>query len=321
MSSVDLTPLAQILSAASHVLLVIHERPDADALGSVLGLALALEQGGKAVQVGCADPMPERYRFLPKGERVTDQVQCAPLALILDANQISRLGALAAVVQTCPQIAVLDHHPLRPNDSALIFADERAAATALLVYELLPRLGAQLTPEIAACLYCGLAGDTGFFTFQNTNAEVLSVAAELVATGADPYEIHRRSQARLPLSAIRLRGYALMATEVAGGGRLAYSVLRRGDFLASGAGADQTEGVVDLLRSVAGAEVFVLFTQTPEGDWRLSFRSEHLDVGRVAQELGGGGHKTAAGCRLTGDEPTVVELVRRRVQDALEGSD
>lgn len=313
MPCISLRRLGQLLHEAPAILLAIHQHPDADAIGSALGLAAGLRQAGKTVTLGCPDPVPERYRFLPGWQEVRQQVKPAALALVLDLNDPRRLHAVEQAVQASEQVAVLDHHPGAPDWPALMHIRTTAAATAVLVFQLLRVMKLPLTSEMATCLYCGLGGDTGFFTFQNTGAEALAVAARLVEAGAEPYEIHRLSAAALPLSSLRLRGRALISARSEYDGRLVYAMLRLEDFRETGAGPEETEGVVDELKSVAGGEVFVLFKQAAEHDWRISLRSDSLDVGQVARDLGGGGHAVASGCSLLGAEETVIQTVLHRL--------
>jgi bifunctional oligoribonuclease and PAP phosphatase NrnA len=313
----DLRPVVDLLAAAPEILLTTHEKPDPDALGSALGLALGLEALGKRVQVACADPVPQRVAFLPTAERVTATPQPAPLGIIVDAGEPSRLGALEAVLTQCRQIAVIDHHPKPRFTGAAEYLDDTAAAAALLVLDVLRALGASVTPEIATCLFAGLAGDTGHFAYQNTDERALRAAADLVAAGANPYEIHRHSAAQFSLPALHLRGCGLLGVRARVEGRLVYSVLRERDFAETGALEEDTEGIVDLLKGAHGGEVFVLFKQAEEAKWRVSFRSERLDVGEVARELGGGGHAVAAGCELFGSEESITERVLPRLEELL----
>jgi phosphoesterase RecJ-like protein len=175
-----------------------------------------------------------------------------------------------------------------------------------------------VTPEIATCLFCGLAGDTGHFTYQNTDQRAFRAAATLVAAGARPYDLHQRSAAQFTLPAFHLRGRAQQATRARAGGRLVYSVLRARDFAATAALEEDTEGIVDLLKAVQGAEVYVLFKQAEPEKWRVSFRSQRLDVGAVAREFGGGGHAVAAGAELFGSEASVRGRVLARLEKLLE---
>ena len=315
MPRISLARLGERLRSAEGVLLAVHEQPDADALGSVLALAAGLRNAGQTVTIGCADPVPERYRFLPGWREIRRRVSPAPLALVLDLNDPRRLNTLEKPVRASGEVLVLDHHPGAPDWNVPRHIRPDAAASALLVYRLLRVMRLPLTPEMATCLLCGLGGDTGFFTFQNTSAEALEVAGRLVAAGANAYQVHRLSVAMLPLTALRLRGIALSSVREAQQGRLVYAVLRLADFTASGAAEEEPEGIVDLLKVAAGGEVFVLFKQAGEADWRVSFRSDQLDVGSVARALGGGGHAVAAGCSVPGTEKAVVRLVLGKLKE------
>lgn len=318
MSRAELGHLLKLLESAPRVLIVTHEQPDADAIGTALGLVAALRERDQQVQVGCADPVPQRYRFLPGWEQVTTEIEPAPLSVILDTADWARLGSLAETVRQCPEQIVIDHHQSSEQWGTARYLDEQAPATALQVYKLLLAMGSPITPEIATCLYCGLAGDTGFFTFQNTTAEALWIAGELVQAGADPVEIHRRAEAQLSLSSLRLRGRALAAAQTMAEGRIVYSVLRREDFAACAATDEDTDGVVDLLKSAAGAKVFALFKQAGEQEWRVSLRSRGTEVVQVAREFGGGGHAVAAGFSVSGPEEVVLEQVLSRLQAQVE---
>lgn len=313
----DPRPVVDLLAAATEILLTTHEKPDPDAIGSALGLAIGLESLDKRVQVACADPVPYSLAFLPTAGRVTAQPQPAPVGVIIDAGEPSRLGALESVLVQCPQIAVIDHHPQPRFSGDANYVETGAAATAELILDVLRGLGAPLTAEIATCLFTGLSGDTGHFRYQNTDERAFGAAAQLVAAGADAYGIFQRSAAEFSLAALHLRGRALLATRALEEGRLVYSVLRQSDFRETGALEEDTEGIVDLLKTAQGGEVFLLLKQSGEAKWRLSFRSEHLDVGRVARDLGGGGHAVAAGCELFGSEESVFARARDRLEALL----
>lgn len=316
--SADPHPVVELLAASPTLLIVTHEKPDPDAVGSALGLALALESCGKQVQVACADPVPQTLLFLPTAARVTDHPQPASLAVMVDAAHPTRLGSLSSVVARCPQVAVIDHHVAPRSHPPVALLDQSAPAAALLVLEIIRALPASVTTDIATCLYCGLAGDTGFFTYQNTGERAFRAAADLTAAGAQPYDMHRRLSAQLSVPALRLRGKGLAAAQTRSNGRIVYSVLRRADFAETGAREEDTEGIVDLLKSVAGAEVYVLLKQAEGDKWRVSLRSQRLNVAAVAREFGGGGHAVAAGCELFGSEEGVQARVLERVEALLQ---
>jgi len=180
-------------------------------------------------------------------------------------------------------------------------------------------LGVELDAQIATCLYCGLATDTGFFTFQNTSAPALQVAAELIRAGADPYQIAQRASVQLSTPAAILRGQALASIRTAASGRIVYAVLRPRDFAVAGARPEDTEGIIDVLKSVAGAEVVVLFKADNHRHCQVSLRSRGMDVASIAAQFGGGGHSVAAGLQVPGPLPMVTVKVIKAIEQALNG--
>jgi len=282
-------------------------------------LSLALARLGQSVPVLCADPVPPSYAFLPTIERVTSVVPAQlDLAIVLDAGSRSQLGALAPALGNAATVVWIDHHPTNPGGGDLDYLDPSAAATALQVYRVIEALGVAVEADIATCLYCGIATDTGFFTFQNTSPEALAAAAELAAAGADPFFIATESRGRIQPAAARLRGRALANLQMLAAGRIILAALTPGDFAAAGAGLEDTENIIDLLKPVAGGEVQVLMKAADPGPWRVSLRSSTLDVAAIAQQFGGGGHVAAAGCSLTGSLPEVRARILKALMAALD---
>ena len=314
-----LAEIARCIKSANQVTVLSHQAPDGDAIGSSLGLGLALEKMGKSVQVACPDPVPEKYRFLPSSARIVTELSRSPeLAVVVDTDGWGRLGALQTAVQTAQTTILIDHHYTNSGGADLDYLDPSLAACAQQIYYLLPALAVELDAQIATCLYCGLGTDSGFFTFQNTLAPALRVAAALVAAGADAHQIARRTSEQLSVPAAILRGRALTSIQTAAGGRLVYATLTARDFAAAGATAEDTEGTIDLLKSIVGAEVVALFRADGNGHCRVSLRSENLDVAGIAAQFGGGGHRPAAGLEMAGSAPAVRAKVVKALQQALD---
>ncbi len=312
--------IAELLKAGQPTVILIHRDPDGDAVGSGLALSLALEQLGQSVPVLCSDPVPARYHFLPETNRITGTVpQDFAVAVILDAGDYSQLGELADVLGRAGRVVWIDHHRTNQGGGDIDYLDVGAAATALQVYRVIEALGARIDQPIATCLYCGLATDTGFFTFENTSAEALAVASELVRAGADSHWIAAQAQGRVGLAAARLRGRALASVATAANGRIVHAALTPGDFAAAGASQEDTNTIIDLLKLIAGGEVQVLFKAVSHNHWRVSLRSGTKDVAAIAQQFGGGGHVPAAGCTITGSLPEVRARVLRAITRALDG--
>ncbi|WP_018253623.1 DHH family phosphoesterase [Salinispora mooreana] len=314
--------------AAGRVLLVCHVNPDGDALGSMLGFALGLHRLGlRQVQATFPGPpqLPEPLRGLP-GEQLlvpaAEVVADPDLLISFDAASESRLGELADRLTTAGSTVVLDHHASNPGFGAINLIDPRAAATSVLVDELLDRLGVPLDAEIAECLYVALTTDTGSFRFAATTPAVHRFAARLLATGIHPGEISRRVLDTRPFGAVRLYaevvGRARLEPAAADGHGLVWTWATQEDLARHGQPAYVLEALIDSVRCTAEADVSCVVKQTADGEWAVSLRSKGaVDVSRVAMALGGGGHRLAAGFTGRGSVDEVVEAIRRELTGAL----
>ncbi len=310
--------IAELLKRELPTVILIHYAPDGDALGSGLALSLALEQLGQVVPVLCDDPVPTRYRFLPGGDRVTSAPpENYEVAIVLDAGDYRQLGQAAAATDQASTVVWIDHHQTNRGGADIDYLDTSAAATALQVYRVIKALEVPVTKDMATCLYCALATDTGFFAFENTSAEALTVAGELVAAGADPHQIVMEVREQIGIPAARLRGRALASLATAANDRIVYAVLTPGDFAAAGADQEDTENIIDLLKLVGGGQVQVLFKAASHNLWRVSLRSSVIDVAAIAKQFDGGGHVPAAGCTIAGALPRVRARVLGAINDVL----
>lgn len=310
-----------LTESSSSVYLATHIRPDGDALGAMLGLALALEAKGRRVARLCAHPVPDYYAFLPGAAlvRPVPPEWSADLGFALDCDGPSRLGVLEPVFTALPHLVDIDHHAGRNAFGDAQLTDPEAAATSELVYELLLAMGAAVTPEIATCLYTGILDDTGQFSHPNTTAGVLRVAAELVAAGAAPAAIVRKLYLERTVASVRLLGRALAGVILHHGGQVVSSLISRRDLEETGAKPADTEGIIDRLRTIAGPRVAVLLTELEGGQVRVSLRSDGVpNVNGIAALFGGGGHLAAAGCTLDGAPEEARDRVIAAVQEALE---
>ncbi len=311
--------IAQLLTQQRPAAIFIHSHPDGDALGSGLALSLALQQQEQFVPVVCADSLPARYQFLPATDRLTTQVPADfEVALILDAADRQQLGAVAEALDQAKTVVWIDHHRTNQSQADIEYVDSHAPATALLVRPIIEAMGAAITTDVATCLYTGLATDTGFFTFENTTAQALNAGAQLIREGANPHGIAQAVNKQHKLPALRLQGQALISLSSAADGRIVYAQLTLEDFTAAQAESEDTEGIVDLLKTVGGSEVQVLFKGTTHNCWRISLRSSLIDVAAIAQEFGGGGHVAAAGCTMSGSLAEVQARMIETIASALD---
>ena len=293
------------LAGAAQVSLACHLSPDGDALGSMLALAVALHGRGIRVFPSFSEPLvvPAGLRALPGVELLvpSSAVPAAPELLVtFDTGSRDRLGDLADRVGTAAEVLVIDHHVTNTAYGTLHLVDPTAAATAVLVEELLRRLGVPLDAGIATCLYAGLVTDTGSFRYAATTPATHLLAARLLATGFRHDVLARELLDTHPFGWLGLLGAALNrarleASELDGLG-LVWTETRATELRGFGLDPDQSESLIDTIRTAREAEVAVVCKELPEGSWAVSVRSKgQIDVGAACQTLGGGGHRFAAG--------------------------
>lgn len=310
---------SELIRESSSFYIASHIRPDGDAIGSLLGMALALQNSGRRVAALLADPVPPNYRFLPRADRIRHRPPDwrADVGIVVDCDGLSRIGALEPAFSSLPHLIDIDHHQTDRLFGEVQIIEPGAAATGEMVYHLLRRLDLPVDAEIATCLYAAILTDTGRFCFGNTTASALRVAAELVKAGAQPQPIARRIYEKRSVAATHLLGVALSRLSSELDGQVVASTLTRQDFLETGAATTDTEGIIDHLRAIGGPRVALLFVQPDHNGVRVSLRSDgSVDVSEIALRFGGGGHAMAAGCTI----PGTVEQVRKRVLDSLAGA-
>lgn len=306
------------IADSANVLLLAHVTPDADALGSALGLGLALQGIGKQVQVTVGEPgftTPESLSFLPGTELIEapENLRAADLVISCDVSSDARLGSAKTILEAAPASIAIDHHPSFTGFGTIHLVDPKAAATAEIVLELIDRLKIPMNLDIASAIYSGLTTDTGSFKYQSTTSHTLRTAARLLDTGVDSAKLSRLLFDNEPLAALVMMGEAMsratLVQDAAAGLGLVYTSVSieqrpRLDELA-------VERVIEALRKTSEAEVAAVFKQADDGHWKVSLRSKTtVDVGTLANQLGGGGHKFASGYSSTGDLiNTVTELI------------
>jgi phosphoesterase RecJ-like protein len=309
------------LRRADKLLLTTHENPDGDALGSLLGMRLILEQLGKGVVMFMsADefPLPYEYRRMDLGhvETVPPTDLVERVVVFLDCGNIDRMP-VDFVRGSQVHVLNVDHHHDNTRFGTVNLVEPAASCTAEIVYELAKELGAEITPAIADALYIGLVTDTGKFMFENTTPSAHAMAAELIEAGVEPQRIHRMLYEGLPSSRLALLGRALAAVRRYDGGTVTLTHLTREDFADTHADASDSEGIVDHMRQVEGTVVAALVRELldREGARKVSLRAtdRQVDVSAIARGLGGGGHRQAAGFTTELPFEAVVERVRREV--------
>ncbi len=314
---------AEIVNAHQTFVLTSHVRPDCDALGSELGMAGVLESLGKRVRIVNAETTPPNLSFIDPAKKILalgkdvflEDVISTDVIMVLDTSAWIQLGAMADAIRLAPSLKVIvDHHLTQDDLGAEIFKDTSAEATGRLVVEAAEALGVALTSEIATPLFAAVATDTGWFRFGSATSGTYRVAARLIDAGARPAQIYGDLYEQDSLGRMKLRGVVLQRIVSELGGRLGHTYIRQKDFTDTGAVPSDTEDLINIVLSVRGTEVAVIFVELSQGGVKVSFRSRGtLDCSQMAAQFNGGGHKAAAGATLI----TTLQEGQSQVLDAV----
>ncbi len=318
LSSEVLDEAARVLDGAESVTLVCHVNPDPDAMGSMLGLAAFLAHRGATVQAASPNPPDELPRWveaLPGGEHLVHprDLQKRPEILVtLDAADVDRLDGLSHLVARARHVVCVDHHRTNPGFGTVNLVDPQASATAELVFRLIERMGGDLTPEVAACLYAGVVTDTGRFQFENASPEVLRLAARLREEAFDHARLAQALYADGSVPYLHLLGRLLDRVRLVPEANLVWTYLVRTDLEPGGVPIHETDDLIDVVRTAREADVAAVLKEQVAGGFKVSLRSRgDTDVSAVAERFGGGGHRLAAGYTATGSlEEAIGALVQ-----------
>jgi phosphoesterase RecJ-like protein len=316
-----LAPILATLRQSATVCVVGHVRPDGDCVGSQLGLGLALRDAGKKVRVWNEDSIPKKLAFLDPEDlfgrpKPGETFECVVAA---DCATYERLGLAGSCIADRKVLINIDHHASNTRYGDLNWVVPDVPSTGELILELLKRARWPITPAIADCLFTAVSTDTGSFRYATTRPETFCAAAELVRQGADLGRIGHCVYDSHPMSRFRLLRHVYRQCRLTHDDRIAYFWLRKGDYGRAGADREESEGLIDHIRSIEPVVVACVFEDLEDGIIRLSLRSksEDVDVNLVAQQFGGGGHKAAAGARIAGTPLAVQRRVLRALRQAI----
>jgi phosphoesterase RecJ-like protein len=319
-----LPKVAAALAAARRVLCVMHADPDGDACGSTLGLSLALAQMGKDVVIFCHTDVPYNYRFLEGLDRLVHTVPAGNFdaTVVCDVGASHRIGPGFPERSRLGRVLNLDHHLTSDDFGDLNYVDAEAASVGVLIYRILKEMHHAVSPAVARALYVSVMTDTGSFRYSSTNPEAMRVAADLIEAGADPWDMSSAVYEQQPVERLHLLREVLGTLRLSSDGLFA-SITVPWELIARAAGRSElTDGFINHARGIRGVEVAAQFSEPKPGSgdpWSLSFRSRgRVNVARVAQSFGGGGHHNAAGARIHGDLDEVLARVAAAVREEYE---
>jgi phosphoesterase RecJ-like protein len=313
--------IADCLRDKRHILLITHVNPDGDAIGSLLGIGLYLEQRGHQVTMLAPTALPNYAKRLKSVERVqvyTESPELPPtvdLIMLVDTGDLRRIGRVyeeqTAYVQARP-LVIIDHHATNSGEGTVNLVDAALSSNCELLYRLLRAWEAQITPDVATALLMGITTDTQSFKTSNTTPSALRAAADLIELQADRALIMRDVYSNIPFETAKLLGLAL--GELKREGPIAWTLIPRAMLQQTGANDDAIDEVTDYIANLGGFKATAMIRQRPDGSIKISLRSiPGIDVSAVAQQFGGGGHRQAAGASLTG----TLEDAEQRVLVAL----
>lgn len=324
-TNTSLDDIAGRLRDGSRFAVISHYRPDGDAIGSSLAVALTLRRLGKHVRVFNEDPVPETLRFLPGSEMVEQPGETpvdADVVIAVDCATRERLGARCiAALESVPLWINIDHHRSNEDYGHLHFIDSDAPATGEIIFNLLTAAGLPPDKDTGSNIYVAISTDTGSFQYQGTTARTYEIGAELIRLGVDIPVLARDTYENFPLRRIELLRGLLNTMEITHGGRVASWGLTRDLAASTGMKPEDAEGLIDTMRSIQGVIVAAAFEELPgtDGKVRLSLRSKdpRVDVGKICAVFNGGGHALAAGARLRGPLAEAKTRVFHAIDEAL----
>ena len=297
--------------------ILVHTSPDGDALGSSLALGEFLRSLGKIADVVLEKPIHSNYSFLEGEVLLPEQATDSRTVIVLDCGDLPRVGETMPVYENALETVVIDHHATNPGYGDLCLVKGGMSSTGEIVFDIIRNTGKEYNSRVAFLLYTAIISDTGGLRYSSTTPETLRVVAELVEKGIDIAYINRMLFENNPLRVIKLKSLVYSTLEIKCNGKAAMVKLTEEMLEKTGADEGDSEGFVNIPRSVEGVEVGVFFKER-DGEVRVSLRSNaYADVSLVAKQLGGGGHIHAGGCTVKGTMEDAVKTVFEKIEGIL----
>ncbi len=299
-----------------------HSRPDGDAIGSQVAMAYALRSLGKQVRIVNRDAAPPplmAFPGVPDIEIVPEVSGDADAAIIMECGDLGRTG-----VRGLDRYFVIniDHHPGNTSYGQLNWFDPAASACGEMVYDLVRGLGTEMTVEVATHIYLAILTDTGSFHYSNISTRTFDICSEMIDAGVNPVRVARSVYDSNNMGRLKLFGSVLSAMQLDPAGHIAIVYLDHEMARAAGGTYEDTEGLINLPLTVKEIQAVVFFKQLEGDEYRVSMRSKgDIDIGAVAKEFGGGGHKNAAGCTVTGAIDALQKVFVEKIDHAIQSQD
>lgn len=316
MNRLDVKECVSLLKEYDNYLILTHRNPDGDTLGSAFALHRALSKLNKKSMVRCGDPIHPKYSYLWDGIG-NDEIKFDKI-IAVDVADKKLLGEDFEAKYGDNVFLCIDHHLSNREYAENLLLEDRAAA-AVIIYEIVCELGIEFTPEIANCVYTGLATDTGCFLFSNTTPTVHRIAADVMEKGADYTFINRLMFETKTLPYLRLEQMAVSSIESHFDGKCAIMMVTRKMIEESGSSASDCDGIAAIPRKIEGVKVAVTIRERHDGSYKVSLRTvEPYDAAKICASFGGGGHHAAAGCDFHCPIDEVKSALLKVIKEELE---
>ncbi len=310
---IDLLETAKILKENNKILLLCHAHPDGDTLGSATALAAALQAMGKSVQVKCGDPIPKDFGFMFEG--IANEEFEPELIAAIDIADTKLLGKEFEGIYSSKINLCIDHHSSNIMYADKVWLEADSASTAEMIYLLLETLEAEITPQIASCLFTGVSTDTGCFRFSNTTVRTFEIASKLASFGADTYNIIQVFFETKTKTYAALERLALDSLRMYCSDKCAVICVTQDMYKKSGSDESEVDRLSNLPRQIEGVLVGVTMRELKDGNFKASVRTHgDIDASAICKRLGGGGHMGAAGCTLGGTKQQAVNALLKEIQ-------
>jgi phosphoesterase RecJ-like protein len=315
----ELQQIVQEIRTRQRFVISSHSRPDGDSIGSQLAMAYALRHLGKQVRIVNKDPAPGPLMAFPgvRDIEIADEVSGNfDAAIIMECGDLARTGVLGLERYF---VINIDHHPGNSGYGQINWFDASAAACGEMVHTLIKGLGVPLTLEMATHIYVAIHTDTGSFHYSSISPKTFEICREALEVGVDPVQVARNIYDSNNMGRLKLFGAVLSAMQIDDTGRIAIVYVDHEMARAAGGTYEDTEGLINLPLTVKEIQAVVFFKQVEGDQYRVSLRSKGaIDVGGLAREFGGGGHKNAAGCTVTGAIDLLQKQMVQKIERAIE---
>jgi phosphoesterase RecJ-like protein len=303
MDEIVVEQIKKMVREANTILITSHKRPDGDAIGSILGLGLAMQEAGKQVQMVSVDGVPGCFKHLIGNDQILRQPDDTfDISFVLDCSDLERVGTIFED-GFIPNINI-DHHITNNNFAQINLVNTQTPATAEILVDLIPKLSLAITKPVAEALLTGLITDTLGFRTSNMHPNTLRVAADLMEMDCDLPYLYQKALLDRSFEAVRYWGAGLSTLQLED--RLLWATLTLEDRKAIGYPGRDDADLVNVLSSIENVDIAIIFVEQPNGSVKVSWRAQKgLDVSQIARCFGGGGHKPAAGAEIVGDLGTV----------------